>query len=249
MVAQRCQDSGPASTGWISDNIYPVQTQKKQPSKVNMEPSRDIRLATDPTLQGRVEDAAESMDITVSPEEEEQLLSIPSSGRPDSQPILDCDVDRLLSDVTGCPAAKRQIISRPPDSRTVVGWELERPRSSPRRTARSPICFPEVDPVVKPKTRTADDSSSSRRPDRSSRRTEDSSSRRSARSPRREHRRSTGKQERPGITAASRRKNGSRGIYPAIDAVVRHHLGITGNVIHPRTGGAPNDITLDHHTA
>ena len=102
------------TAGWISDNIYPVQTQKKQPSKVNMEPSRNIRLATDPTLQRRVEDAAESMDITVSPEEEEQLLSIPSSGRPYSQPILDCDVDRLLSDVTGCPAAKRQIISRPP---------------------------------------------------------------------------------------------------------------------------------------
>ena len=181
------------TAGWISDNIYPVQTQKKQPSKVSMEPSRDIRLATDPNLQRRVEDAADSMDITVSPEEEEQLLSIPSSGRPDSPPILDCDVDRLLSDVTGCPDAKRQIISRPPDSRTVVGRELERPRSSPRRTARSPIRFPEVDPVVKPKTRTADASSSSRRPDRSSRRTEDSSSRRSARSPRREHRRSTGK--------------------------------------------------------
>ena len=56
------------TAGWISDNIYPVQTQKKQPSKVSMEPSRDIRLATDPTLQRRVEDAADSMDITVSPD-------------------------------------------------------------------------------------------------------------------------------------------------------------------------------------
>ena len=77
---------------WISDNIYHIQTQKKQPSKVNREPSMYICLAKDPTLQQRVEDAADN-DLTISPEEEEQLLNKQSPGRLDPPPILDCDVE------------------------------------------------------------------------------------------------------------------------------------------------------------
>ena len=44
-------------------------------------------------------------------------------------------------------------------------------------------------------------------------------------------------QDHPGTTAASRQGSRSRGMYPAIDTLVRHHLGVTGNVIHPGQDG------------
>ena len=98
MAAQCCQLQLDTAA-WISDIIYPIRSQKMQPSKVKREPFRYICLATDPTLQQRVEDAADSMDLTLSPEAEEQLVN-----NHQGDWILDCDVERLLSsDVIECP--------------------------------------------------------------------------------------------------------------------------------------------------
>ena len=102
---------------------------------------RAFRLATDPTLERHVEKVAESMEFTVSSKEEEQFLSHQSPGRPDSQPIQEFDVERLLSsDVTGCPRANRHIISRPPIAEQLLGGKqrdqgLHQPGQQDRRFA------------------------------------------------------------------------------------------------------------------
>lgn len=91
----------------------------------------------------------ESMDVEVSPEEEDRLL------REDSPPIADYDFRTVPGpDVSGCPVAKLQVIKRPPVpcSDTAAGKdELTR--------TRSPVRFPS--PKPRHESRRADRSTTS----------------------------------------------------------------------------------------
>ena len=78
------------SKEWIEQHLSSVSRSPRTPFAMPTGPSRDIRQDTDPSIERHVKDAAEEvMEVEVSPEEEERLLS------DDSPTIMEFDISSV----------------------------------------------------------------------------------------------------------------------------------------------------------